>query len=53
MQNNYIIKLNDNKIYCFYYLNTKGILLKIFDGFRWAKEEILISTALELVLKSS
>jgi hypothetical protein len=42
MEGNYIVKLKDGTIYCFYYIKSFGIAYRVYN-LNWSKETILIN----------
>jgi hypothetical protein len=42
--NSYIVRLKDDTLFCFYYINGKGISFKEFINNKWSKEQSLLLT---------
>ncbi|MDR2939530.1 MAG: hypothetical protein LBV08_04325 [Clostridiales bacterium] len=47
MVNTYVIKLNPNKLICFYYAPNEGVAYNVYENNAWSKKEVIFKNAME------
>ncbi len=47
MENSYLVRLNENKLFCFYYAKSRGILYKTYENSKWLGEKALLEQGKE------
>ncbi len=47
MENSYIVRLKENRLFCFYYVKGRGLLYKTYENNKWAREKVLLEQGRE------